>query len=385
MAVCRDNLDPAEVSPHLVDDDIRFGPARFEHYRLIAGHFSVLTQTGFCRGRYSMTLLRNPIRRIFSAYAYWRAASELNPLTSKAKALSFTDFVRHFMDSPLIIHNPYLHHFAAIGRDCSGYPSDTSTLLAAAKHNLAAFDFVGICEEFERSSQLLCRELGWRFPAAVPHHNRTWSENSFAEIESQTLGILQDRNQLDFDLYEYAVQLFHAREASAGAKSDASTPGFGEPDRFVPFQTHYRGNRRATIRSVSATWIPDESSRTLAIAVRFATTAPIAKLNWGVQVNDALGNVVWGTNTTNENLDLDHEMGCDCRAAFLVECELPPGEYFVTVELSEPRKFGFHEHWIDHAACFSVAPRQVTNLRRVRRMQLQRFWSVVDRNPVGGH
>src|SRR5271156_3979213 len=64
LAVCGQNLEPTEISPHLDYTEIRLVPARFEHYKLIRGHFSVPAQTGFCRSRYSITLLRDPIRRI---------------------------------------------------------------------------------------------------------------------------------------------------------------------------------------------------------------------------------------------------------------------------------------------------------------------------------
>ena len=150
LAVCRDNLEPEEISPHLVDADIRFGPARFEHYRLIAGHSSVLTQAGFCRKRDSITLLRNSIERTFSAYIYGQLVSEFNSLTSKAKALSFTEFVLSFKDNPLLIYSPYsrtldrpcqlFHHRAQDGRpvrsphrvcNCNDFgPSSTGTLRA---------------------------------------------------------------------------------------------------------------------------------------------------------------------------------------------------------------------------------------------------------------
>jgi len=383
LAVCSQNLEPAEISPHWTEHEIRLMPAaRFEHYRLIAGHFSVLTQAGFCRSRFAMTLLRDPIKRIFSAYTYWRPASERNPVTSKAKELSLADFVRHFMDSPAIIHNPYTHHFAGIGRDCPGYPADATALLAAAKHNLAAFDFVGICEEFELSARLLCRELGWRSPAAMPHENRTSSENRLGEIDRQTMEILRERNQLDLELYEYAVQLFKAREAGAGA-AGSGFPDCVEPRRFVPFPIPHKIDRRAAIQCVSATWLPEESSRTLEIAVGFQVRVPIAELSLGVQVNDAQGKVVWGTSTANENLALDYKVDCDCHAAFLVQCELPRGIYFVTVALSEPRRLGFHDHWIDHVTPFTVAPSRVAISRYVRGIQLREFWSTGDRNVNG--
>jgi len=384
LAVCRDNLDPAEISPHLTGHEIRLvAAARFEHYRLITGHFNILIQSGFCRSRYSMTLLRDPIKRIFSAYTFWRGASEHNPVTHKAQESSFADFVRYFIDSPTIVQNPYTHHLAAIGRDCPGYPADECALLSAAQRNLAAFDFVGICEEFERSARLLCRELGWRPPATVPHENRTSSEASFGGIDSETMRILRDRNQLDLELYNYAVRLFHARDDASAADSGAGFPDLVEPNRFVPFAAPDEMTRRAIVQSVSVEWAPDESSRMLEVAVNFTTTAPIAELALGIQVNDAAGNVVWGTSTAHESLELDYEMGRDCRAAFLVECELPRGIYFVTVALSEPRRLGFHEHWIDHAALFNVEPPRAARSRYVRGMRSQEFWSTVARNVNG--
>ena len=62
LTICRHNLMPADFSPHLTEHEIRLMPAaRFERFPLVVGHFSVLTQAGFCRSRYSMTLLRDPI------------------------------------------------------------------------------------------------------------------------------------------------------------------------------------------------------------------------------------------------------------------------------------------------------------------------------------
>jgi len=383
LAICRDNLDPAEISPHLDDTEIRrLQPARFERYRLIRGHISVLVQAGFCRSRYSMTLLREPIRRIFSAYTFWRTSPESNPVTAKAKEVSFTDFVQYFIDSPTIIQNPYTHHLAAVSRDCPAYPADEAALLAAARRNLAAFDFVGVCEELGRSVRLLCAELGWRLPDAVPHQNRTASEERFAGIDRKTMEILRERNRLDAELYEYAIEILHAREAALGT-SAAAWPEAVEPNRFVPVQLPCQPQRRATVRSVSATWDAKESSRRLEIAVDFRTRAPIAELSLGIQVNDAIGNIVWGTSTSRECLELEYETGRDCRAALVVECDLPPGMYFVTVSLDEPRRLGFHEHWIDHAALFTVTPPRAARSPYVRGIRSQEFLSTVARNVNG--
>ena len=383
LTICRSNLAAAEISPHLTEHEIRLMPAaQFEHYTLVAGHFSILTQAGFCRGRYSMTLLREPIRRIVSAYTYWRLAAEHNPVTAKAKEVSFTDFVRYFIDSPAIIQNPYTHHFAGIGRDFPRYPADASALLGAAKDNLAAFDFIGICEEFERSAGLLCGELGWHLPVPIPHENRTSSGTERDGIDPETIEMLRDCNRLDLELYAYGVSLFHAREASQ-LHSAERTPAPARPveaNRLVPFPIPYTPERRAVIRDVSASWVPGENSRMLELTVVFRANARIAGLNLGVQVNDVAGIVVWGTSTSNENLELNYEIDCECQATFFVQCDLPCGIYFVTAALSEPRRLGFHEHWIDRAAAFEVEPPRAAVSTYVRGMMRQDFRSTVDRD-----
>ena len=381
LAVCRANLAPSEISPHLEDSELRLMPTeRLEHYKLIRGHISLLSQIRFCRSRCSLIMLREPIHRIFSTYTYWRT-EPYNPLTAKAKELSFPDFVRYFADSPAIIHNPYTHHLGAVGRDCAVSPGDERALLAAAKRNLSAFDFVGISEAFERSVRLLCTQLGWRLPAEIPHANRSSASVRFSGIDSQTMDILLERNGLDLELYDCAVELFNAREAS-GAAPRSQSNSKADPKHFAPFPLSSNPCRRAAIHSVSAQWAGDECSHMLEIAVGFAASVVIAELSLSIQVTGADGDIAMATSTWQECLDLAHAPGRSCRAVFLAECELPEGLYFVTVGLWEPRRFGFYEHWIDHATLFTVEPSRVARSRYIRRMRLQEF-SVVDRTPGG--
>ena len=277
--------------------------------------------------------------------------------------------MRYFIDSPVIVDNPYTYHFAGIGRDFPRYPADTSALLAAAQRNLAAFDFVGICEQFAGSAQILCQELGWPVPTTIPHENRTSSEDGIGSIDRQTMDVLRERNRLDLELYACALALFQAR--ARAEKNRDRKPAPTEPNRLLPFPEPNTPERRATIHSVSAAWAPGEDSRVLELAVGFRTSSPIAELSLGVQVNDGAGRVVWGTSTSKENLDLHYEIDGDCRAAFFVQCELPQGRYFVTAALSEPRRLGFHDHWIDRAALFEVTPQRVGASPYVRGMMLQ--------------
>ena len=216
IAVCRMNLGDSAISRHVQGDDLSpTSVAALEQYPLVAGHFGVLAQSAFSPSRYSMTLVRDPIRTIFSQYVFWRMAPEVNAVTRVAKERSFADFVDYFRDCPTIVHNQFTHHFAALDRDTPGEPADPDLLLAIAKHNLSAFDFVGVCEEMSDSIRLLCRELDWPLPARLPHENRTDSKDVVGEIGTDLTEFLASRNRMDLDLYEYARELFHARLAAA--------------------------------------------------------------------------------------------------------------------------------------------------------------------------
>jgi hypothetical protein len=393
LAICRHNLASSEISPHLWDDQIRVSPAgRFERFRLIAGHFSLPSHAKLSADRYSMTLLRDPIRTILSTYTFWRGAPEMNLATLTAKNRSFADFVRYFERSPMVISNPYTHHFAGIGREFADDNIDGPALLAMAMHNLSAFDFIGICEEYERSAGLLCRELGWRFPT-VPHENRSGSEKELANIDRQTMRILCEANQLDFQLYAYAITLFQRHEdaspSSAGYQPKPVDAFYGtsnglneetrhrlKPGSFLPFPVPSERNRQAIVETVSAALLPGGPPQLLEITVRFRTKINLPDLIVGVAIFDGEGNNAWGTNTFIQGLEVQNKPDCSCYAVFTLQCDAPPGPYSVTVALQQPRRLGFHEHWLDRAASFDVATQFGEAF--ADRFNLRQFRSTVD-------
>jgi hypothetical protein len=373
LAVCRENLPPEDVSPHLVDLEIRYRtPAQFENYRLINGHFGVLTQMGFCRNRYSISMLRDPIKRLISTYSFYRIATEGGLLKRQARKLSFAEFVRYFQDSPTVVHNPYCHHFAAVGPDFCEYPADETTLLAIAKQNLAAFDFVGISEEFDGSIRLLCRELGWPMPQSIPHENRSFPEARVGQIDDETWETLEKRNDLDLQLYEYARRLLAEHDTNSKNQICSGL----ERNRFVPLGLPLRADRSAHIDSVSATWISGvASSQALELNVKFRCKSTIENLSLGIAIQDAGGRLVWGINTTDGELDLRFAAGHVTSASFFLECLLPAGPYTVTTALADERRLGFHEHWIDHAVQFTAHARQASAIRGVHSIRLLHFES----------
>jgi Wzt C-terminal domain/Sulfotransferase family len=362
LAVCRENLEDGEISPHLNEHHIRLvRPERFETYRLIAGHFSLLTQAGFSRSRYSMTLLRDPVRTILSTYNFWRNSPQLDPVTAQAKQLSFNEFVRRFEKSPAIINNPYTHHFAAVGREYPGTPDDPELLLSIAKSNLSAFNFVGICEEFERSVELLCRELNWQMPAVVPHENQSRLAQTFEQISSETMKRLTARTQLDCELYKYARQLFverfqqmpqhtflHAEERGQPSAEPSHGPEI-QANRFAPFPLPHPIRRKTRIRRVVAQARRDQQETALDITVYYHAAKELDDVMAGILLHDADGNVVYGTNTMLQGIALRVSPEGGGQVRFVLDCDLPSGMYFITAALAHRWRTGAHCDWIDRA------------------------------------
>ncbi len=350
LSICRHNLAPSEISPHLTDDRVRIAPpARFEHYKLIAGHFSIPSQGRFSSERYSMTLLRDPVRRICSTYSYWRSYPQYTEMTGIAKRLSFGDFVRYLVNSPMVIHNCYAHHFGGLTLAVSGYAGDDRSLLAAAKRNLAAFDFVGITEDLERSARLLCADLGWRTPSLFPSENRSGSENVFESIDKETLALLTARNYLDSELYDYAVELFRDRNGKGAPLS--------RTNQFVYFPATDTLERKVTIRSVEARWIWFHDETALEITVGFEAAAELEDLVLGIAIFDAVEySLIWGTNTEIANVELQYERGRESCAVFVVRFGPPAGKYHVTAAVQQLPRLGFQEHRLDGIASFEVTP-----------------------------
>ena len=383
MLVFRENLSSEEINPHVDDPDIRFrAPTQFEQYRLITGHFSLLTQIGFCRNRYSITMLRDPIQRIFSNYKYYRVTPGGDFLRTQARGMTFSEFVRYFQDSPKVLHNCFCYHFAGVGLDITEL-LDADELLGYAKHNLAAFDFVGLMEEFGRSVNLLCHELSWRPPAALPHENRSADEITLGEIDPETLSTLRERNQLDLILYEYARELFHKREAAGLGKLTSTITVPEERNRFVPFRTPLTIKRRASFSTITANWLTDESPKALGLEVNFTTSQPAEELNLIIMIRDARPRIVYRLNTRYDGLDLQYGVGLRTRTRLVLECILPAGAYVVSVGLSDPRRLGFHEHWIDSAVQFTVLPCQVSAWKQAHKVCLRRFESIAYRLTSG--
>jgi hypothetical protein len=190
-------------------------------YRLYRGHFNQYLFHLVRKPLSVVTILRDPIARTISNIRYGLdlAQSGENVFWLKNGVLSFDDFMAH----------EELHRFQSnIQFDCLAgelrwlenqllplgiKASETLTedKLYIAQERLRSYRVVGIQERFDDSLLLLSYELGFPPPKEYANENVSARKRSKAELAPEHLEKLRAMNELDYELYETAVEIFEQR------------------------------------------------------------------------------------------------------------------------------------------------------------------------------
>lgn len=95
-------------------------------------------------------------------------------------------------------------------------PSRKQIMLASAKSNLAKIAFFGIKDYLTETQYLFEQTFGVKFKDDIsklkPKNIHSTSEY-FNALNPRTKLLIEQRNDLDIELYEYALELFHERYA----------------------------------------------------------------------------------------------------------------------------------------------------------------------------
>lgn len=163
-------------------------------------------------GKY-MTLLREPVERMISYYYYVRRKPDSEEY-DLARRLSLEEF---------ITKSNWTTADNGQTRQLSGEPGafvmdhfvkTSQSWLERAKRNIEQkFSLVGLTEEFDLTLLLLKRQLGLRdvyYYTANVSTGRPHKE----DLSPSALRLIQDYNELDCDLYKFALELFHTRIVS---------------------------------------------------------------------------------------------------------------------------------------------------------------------------
>lgn len=207
-----------------VPDHVRRAIGR-EDVRAVLGHFWFGIHRYVNAPSTYITLLREPIQRTFSLYRH---------LYRHRPDVSLLEFVS---EPPYIeVDNDQTRRIAGLEPELNGCGRHT---LARAKENLRRdFTVVGLTERFDETLILLKRTFGWRRKLWYYPKNEN-REAPRTPLSAGDIAAIQQRNEFDMNLYEFANELLDEAVAAQGK---------GFQDELESF----RADRRAWLDSLVA-------------------------------------------------------------------------------------------------------------------------------------
>jgi len=174
----------------------------------VVGHFTFGIHRYLAKTSTYITLIRNPVDRIFSLYFHYT-----NRMRNKSEGkLTLDQFLTGY---PLPGGDPQRTQLLTDNdqtRRISGLepPSGkcTSAMLEEAKKNLESnFSVVGVTDQFDEMLVLLKRKFGWLNPHKYwpKHFHGARSEQT--QIDKETIDRIRDMNRFDLALYDFAKRM----------------------------------------------------------------------------------------------------------------------------------------------------------------------------------
>ncbi|KAL4853494.1 hypothetical protein ACK3TF_005517 [Chlorella vulgaris] len=186
-----------------------------------------------------MTALRHPVERVISGYYY--SLKMKAPFVAHYKPANDTDFsglVRYSRDNPIDANNLMTSHLGG-ARHCS-WPGTQPVpppeqRLEAAKRNLDRMCVIILAEFMDESLVQLARAAGWssrrvlRIAAELEAGSSDGRLNATPKpkVPAEVRQAIAETNQLDMQLYQYALQLFMQRHRGSGSDMLAASATAG--------------------------------------------------------------------------------------------------------------------------------------------------------------
>jgi galactose-3-O-sulfotransferase len=157
-----------------------------------------------------ITVLRNPVDRVLSAY-YFMRGYKLHPLYWKLRRnkWSLEEYVERTTRDNVqckIIANAAYHE-----------PCTREIMERALQHLDRYFSVVGLSERFEESLALMKLRFGWQLKS-YSAFNVTRSRPKRQDLPQTSLDMIAERNRFDVALYKHATKLFEEAVNKQGAE-----------------------------------------------------------------------------------------------------------------------------------------------------------------------
>ena len=179
-----------------------FPKRRLEKIRMFKGHMLFGLHEVLPQPSTYITVLRNPIERVLSAF-YYMSSYRLHPLYWKLRRdkMTIEQYVKRTTRDSVqckIIAGAAYHE-----------PCTQEILDKAIDHLNRYFSVIGLSERFEESLALMKLRFGWQLKSYAAF-NVTRSRPKKEDLPQQTIDLIVDRNRFDVALYEHAAKLFNA-------------------------------------------------------------------------------------------------------------------------------------------------------------------------------
>lgn len=181
--------------------------------KCIMGHFRFGIHEIIEKPSTYITMLRHPIDRVISTF-YFIRSNPHHPFYREANNMNLKDFVLSTdIEADFLVNNMQTSFLSG------GYYPPKKDHLEIAKENLVKyFEVVGITERFNESIFLMKKALGWK-KIVYKSKNITRNRPRIDELSAEILEIIKQKNQLDIELYNFAVQLFEKQVESLDIKT----------------------------------------------------------------------------------------------------------------------------------------------------------------------
>jgi hypothetical protein len=206
--------------------------SRRRRIRVIRGHFYYGLHDILPQGGTYITILRDPVARLFSSY-YFVQRRPLHPLHRKVKGgrISVEDFIR------LTLHRQNLQCRMIAGIK-GGEEIDERALEKAKRHLADTFSVVGISDRFEESLMLMAATFGWE----VPFYESRKVAKSRPKRDPETVEMIRKHNRLDLELYEFGKSLLDAGLKQRKSEVEERLARLRRSPRPGPVETFYNSS-----------------------------------------------------------------------------------------------------------------------------------------------
>ena len=202
--------------------------------RYMQGHFSFGAHKLLPQKCEYLTMLRDPIDRVISHY-YFLLRNESHPLhrVLLENKMSLEDYVTSGVSAE--VKDDQVRLISGIPRDSS---MSVSEILNQAKTNIdESFLVTGIMEKFDEALILLKKRLGLH-NIFYGIRNQTLDRPSVEQTPAATLELINEHNQLDIALYEYAKRKFINEFEAEGDKLASEVRRFRMFNRPYSYAFH---------------------------------------------------------------------------------------------------------------------------------------------------